>query len=196
MIPMKFILKSFSLLLCCVLLVGCGVGAPQAEIAATTLPVYNFTSTLCEGTGLTVTRLVTESVSCLHDYSLSVSQMRSIEGADMVVLSGAGLEEFMSDALERANTVVDGSQNISLIEGEHHHHEEADADHDAHDHEHDPHTWLDPENARKMAHTICDQLTQQYPQYADTFSSNLVTLDEKFDALEAYADENLQNLSC
>ena len=45
-------------------------------------------------------KLVTESVSCLHDYTLTVRQMRSIEGAAMVILSGAGLEEFMEEALE------------------------------------------------------------------------------------------------
>ena len=81
------------------LLSGC-VPAENAEIAATTLPVYEFTVRLCEGTDLQVTRLVTESVSCLHDYTLQVSQMRAIEGAETIVISGAGLEEFLHDALE------------------------------------------------------------------------------------------------
>lgn len=192
---MKCLTKLISLLLICTLLAGCGAGGEQAQIAATTLPVYSFTSQLCQGTDLTVTRLVTESVSCLHDYSLSVSQMRSIEGAEMVVLSGAGLEDFMSDALESADVVVDSSRDVPLLEGDHHH-EEADPDHDSHDHEHDPHTWLDPANAQLMAHAICDQLTQQYPQYAETFAANMAALDEKFAALEAYADENLKDLSC
>ena len=48
------------------LLVGCGA-QDQAQIAATTLPVYEFTTLLCEGSNLTVTQLVTEQVSCLHD---------------------------------------------------------------------------------------------------------------------------------
>ena len=55
------------------LLSGCGSQVQTADIAATTLPVYEFTMRLCQGTGLTVTRLVTESVSCLHDYSLNVN---------------------------------------------------------------------------------------------------------------------------
>ena len=199
--PMKFISKLMTVLLICTLLAGCGAGGEQSQIAATTLPVYCFTSELCEGTDLTVTRLVTESVSCLHDYSLSVNQMRSIEGSEMVVLSGAGLEDFMSDALESAKAVADSSRDVPLLEGGHHHHEEAeheeaDPDHDDHDHEHDPHIWLDPANGRLMAQAICDQLTAQYPQHAETFAANMAALDEKFTELEAYADENLKDLSC
>ena len=87
--------RLFSLfLLLTFLLTGCGATAP-AQIAATTLPVYEFTLRLCEGTGLTVSRLVTESVSCLHDYSLNVGQVKAAEQADHIVISGAGLEEFM-----------------------------------------------------------------------------------------------------
>ena len=37
-------------------LVGCAAPAEQADIAATTLPVYEFTSRLCEGTGLKVAK--------------------------------------------------------------------------------------------------------------------------------------------
>ena len=72
------------------LLTGCGAGV-SAEIAATTAPVWEFTARLCQGTGLTVSRLVTENVSCLHDYSLSVRQMKMTEQASLVIISGAGL---------------------------------------------------------------------------------------------------------
>ena len=56
------------------LLCGCAPKADYAPIAATTLPVWDFTSRLCQGTPLAVTRLVTEQVSCLHDYSLRFLQ--------------------------------------------------------------------------------------------------------------------------
>ena len=75
-------------LLCC----GCS-NDTNYDIVATTLPVYDFTTILCEGTPLSVGRLVTESVSCLHDYYLQVDQMRMIEGADAVVISGVDKSE-------------------------------------------------------------------------------------------------------
>ena len=199
MISMKKLTELLACLLVCVLLVGCGAagGTEGTQIAATTLPVYSFTAALCEGTELSVTRLVTESVSCLHDYSLSVNQMKTIESADMVILSGAGLEDFMHDALEKSSHVVDSSVNVPLMEAGHSHtHEEADADHDHHDHEHDPHIWLAPENARLMAQAICDELVVRYPDDADTFRANMDGLNQKFDQLTDYANTELADLSC
>ena len=130
---------------------GCARTAPPAQIAATTLPVYDFTSRICADTPVTVTRLVTEQVSCLHDYSLNVRQVRAAEAAQVIVISGAGLEDFLGDLLEGEN-LVDASAGIPLIcpEGSHDHdHEE-----DGHHHEQDPHIWLSPANARQMARNM------------------------------------------
>ena len=71
--------KYLLILLTLVLLLGGCAPAEHADIAATTLPVWQFTCRLTEGTDLTVTRLVTEEVSCLHDYTLPVRQMKAIE---------------------------------------------------------------------------------------------------------------------
>ena len=63
--------------------VGCGKDT-DTQIVATTLPVYESTTAICQGTDLAVSRLITEEVSCLHDYTLQVSQMRAVESADVV----------------------------------------------------------------------------------------------------------------
>ena len=170
-------------------LVGCAAPAEQADIAATTLPVYEFTSRLCEGTGLTVTRLITESVSCLHDYSLSVRQVRAVESADTVVVSGAGLEEFMHDLLSGRN-VIDASTGIPLLGCEHDHED------DHHHHEADSHIWLSPENAKIMCANICAGLEEKYPQYASVFRTNLAKLTADIQILEDYGKQQLSSLSC
>ena len=170
-------------------LVGCAAPAEQADIAATTLPVYEFTSRLCEGTGLTVTRLITESVSCLHDYSLSVRQVRAVESADTVVVSGAGLEEFMHDLLSGRN-VIDASTGIPLLGCEHDHED------DHHHHEADSHIWLSPENAKSMCANICAGLEEKYPQYASVFRTNLAKLTADIQILEDYGKQQLSSLSC
>ncbi len=188
---MKKIALLLALILALGLLPGCG-STPRTDLAATTLPVYQFTTLLCRGTGLTVARLVTESVSCLHDYTLQVRQMKIIEGADVVVLSGAGLEDFLSDALTAAKTTIDASQGISLLEN--HEHEE-DGHHDGHTHEVDPHIWLDPENAKIMAENIARGLSGRYPDFADRFDENLNELLAQLDALEAYGTRTLSELS-
>lgn len=193
---MKFWKIILTAALAAALLCGCAPKADYAPIAATTLPVWDFTSRLCQGTPLAVTRLVTEQVSCLHDYSLNVRQVKAAEAAQVVVISGAGLEDFLDDLLLDVPT-IDASQGISLLHGdeaheeEEHHHEE-----DGHHHEEDPHIWLSPESAQVMAQNICDGLSRQYPDYEDTFRANLEDLLTQLEALQNYGKEQLSGLQC
>lgn len=176
------------------LLFGCGRENVHYDIAATTLPVYDFTVALCENTGLSVGRLVTENVSCLHDYTLQVTQMRMIESADTVVISGAGLEEFMDDVLSACDHVIDASENAHIHEGEHHHEDEHSEEH--HHHDQDPHIWLSPENAKHMAQSICQGLIRIYPQHESTILTNYQDLYGQLDELQRYGEETLNMLSC
>ena len=191
---MKKMLALFGLI--SILLAGCAAPSETADIAATTLPVYQFTTALCDGTGLTVIRLVTESVSCLHDYSLNVRQVKAAEAAETIVISGAGLEEFMEDLLTGADT-IDASAGIPLItpDEHHHHHEEAEESHEGHLHEEDPHIWLSPANASLMAETICRGLSARYPLHQSVFEENLETLRQELDVLDAYGRAQLETLS-
>ena len=173
------------------LLCGCAPARAPAGIAATTAPVYEFTQRLCQGTDLTVTRLITETVSCVHDYALSVKQVKAVEGAELVILSGAGLEDFMEDLLSGKAT-VDSSHGITLAGCEHDH------DHGDHEHSHeesDPHIWLSPENAMIMAKNIYSSLCRHYPQYHDIFETNLQQLLTDLQTLQEYGQQQLKNLN-
>jgi ABC-type Zn uptake system ZnuABC Zn-binding protein ZnuA len=183
-------MKKLSLIFIVLLLLLSGC-APKADchIAATTLPVYEFTYMLCDGTDITVARLITEDVSCLHDYSVQVSQMQKIESAQAVVLSGGGLEAFLDGVLTSEQAIIDASAGIAFNcnHGEHE---------NGHDHENDPHIWLSPENAKQMCSNIAAQLSSLYPAQQETFSANLERLLAKLDALQQYGHDTLQDLSC
>ena len=183
----KWILTAVLLLL----LTGCGSSTRPAHIAATTGPVAQFAEAIAKGTEITVAQVITENVSCLHDYSLSVRQMEILTTSRAVLLSGAELEESMEDALRSVETVYDCSSGVPLLETdghEHHGHEG--------EHEHDPHIWLSPVNAAIMAENICAALTELYPAHAATFRSNTDALAARLHALQAYGEENLSSLSC
>lgn len=174
-----------------VLLCGCAGSAENAQIAATTLPVWEFSTRLCAGTPIAVTRLVTEQVSCLHDYSLNVRQVKAAESAETIVISGAGLEDFLDDMLVNAS-VIDASEGIDLLCGEEH-----EEDHEeGHHHEEDPHIWLSPVNAQAMARNICAGLSARYPEYKMTFESNLNGLLRDLDVLQQYGEDTLSTLKC
>ena len=180
--------RCLSILICTLLLLsfhGCST-APESNIVATTLPVYEFTSRLCNGTDITVSQLISEPVSCLHDYTLQVDQMQAITNADMIILSGAGLEDFMADALAASIQMVDASSGIAL----HHEH------HHDHGHDADPHIWLSPANAKVMVQNICRSLCDKYPQHKTTFLGNQNKLLADLDQLQACGEASLAQLNC
>lgn len=160
------------------LLPGCAQapsGSSQEEgltVLATTYPVYLFARTVAQGVeGVTVERLNTGSVSCLHDYTLSVDDMKKIEGADVIAMNGAGLEDFMDDALAASSAaVIDCSQGVALLENADHIHEEGDG---GHDHGHwDPHYWMDPENAAVMVRNLQEGFALADPDHGDAYARN------------------------
>ena len=140
------------------LLPGCapaGTGGTDGEearltVLASTYPVYLAARSVAEGVeGVSVLRLETGAVSCLHDYTLTVGDMKKLEGADVVALNGAGMEEFMEDALASSSApVIDCSEGVDLLEGEGHVHQDGEEE-DDHGH-FDPHYWMDPENMEHM----------------------------------------------
>lgn len=175
-------LRMGAVLLALCLLTGCGKGrAEKNGVAATTGPVAQFAQVITEGTGVPVTQVITDSVSCLHDYSLSVGQMEAIAKSQVVLISGAGLEDFMDSALAAAGTVVDCAQGVDLLPGE-------DGG--------DPHIWLDPDRAAQMAENIVQGLSTAYPAQAEIFRTNGDALIQRLADLAAYGQTQLSDLSC
>lgn len=172
------------------ILFGCEKTQP-VQVIATTKPVYDFSTYLCQNTGIQVELLVTENLSCLHDYTLQVRQMRVVESAQVIVMSGAGLEDFMHDIICEKQNIIDASQGIELLCHAHEH------THDENDHEHsqDPHIWLNLANARLMAENICNGLILQFPEYKEQILTNMHLLNTKFNELDAYGKNKLSNLS-
>lgn len=173
---MKKLLSTLALLL---LLTACApaqpVDKPRLTLAATTYPVYLFATAITEGvSGVEVTQVVNQPTSCLHDYTLSVTDMKTLEGADVVALSGGGLEDFLTDALSQTKAqVVDCSQGLALHAADEH--EEAHAGHD-HGEEGDPHIWMDPTSAVHMLGNLSEALKGLDPDHADVYEANYQTV--------------------
>lgn len=187
------------------LLPGCapaGTGGTDGEearltVLASTYPVYLAARSVAEGVeGVSVLRLETGAVACLHDYTLTVGDMKKLEGADVVALNGAGMEEFMEDALASSSApVIDCSEGVDLLEGEGHVHQDGEED-DDHGH-FDPHYWMDPENMEQMVYNIRDGLSQADPEHAGEYEENaaeqaglLHTWDDALQDMIQEAEEN------
>lgn len=188
----------------CLILSACGP-VPQEEdgsfhVVATTYPVYLFASEVTRGaSSVTVTLMVDQPVSCLHDYTLSVKDMKTLEQADAILLNGAGLEESMEATLATLSDTpqIDTSQGITLLEGSHsdHHHEEGVLP-AGHEHEADPHIWLDPLRACQMIENIAQGLGAQDPDNATLYHTNATLAVEQVRQTYAVLKPQLEDLPC
>ncbi len=165
------------LLAALLLLTGCSGGQKDARltVVCSTYPIYALASALTEGAdGVAVERLDTGSGGgCLHDYTLTVSDMKKIERADALALNGAGLEDFLDDALSASNApVIDCSEGVELLESLGHSHENEE-EHGLEDRgEWDPHYWMDPANAQIMADNLAEGLAALDPDRSELYRRN------------------------
>ena len=189
-------------------LTACGAPAEEADdgilhIAATTYPVYEFASAVTEGMDdISVDLVVKQQISCLHDYTLTVDEMQTIENADVILISGAGLEAFMEDTIAASGArVVDCSDNIYLMEP---HFFDRDEEH-KHDHyveDRDPHYWLNPDNAIQMMENIKYALSNmetnhensEYDANFDKYSAEIKERDLFWEKLIYDIPRNQRNL--
>jgi len=177
---------------------GCSGHVQAADSAlravATTYPVYALASAVSAGAeGVELDRLSTGQVSCLHDYTLTVSDARRLERADLLLLNGGGLEDFLGNTLSSLDArVVDCCAALPLLEadGHEHHHDEQEGEH-----EHDPHCWMDPRLAAEMAETIAAGFAGADPAQAALYERNGKAVSGAL--LDAYGrwEEELDGLS-
>lgn len=149
------------------------------HIAATTYPVYLFTTAITDGVeGVAAELMVNQPTSCLHDYTLTIRDMKILDRADIVAVSGGGLEDFLSSALAQTDApVIDCSDGLELLpalghEGHHH------------DTEYDPHYWLSRRGARGALENLATQLSRLDPDHAADYEENLAAALAQLDALE------------
>lgn len=179
-------------LLTVILFTACGTEKNKTEetgkltVVTSFYPVYLLTQEIVQGAeGITLKNMAQPQTGCLHDYELSISDMKLLEAADVFIINGGGMESFLNQALERYPdlTVVDTSEGISLLEEEHHHHDEEKAHEHAHEHEGNSHIWLSPARAAQQAENIAAALSEIDKADAAVFAENAANFKKETDAL-------------
>lgn len=165
--------------------------------AAMTYPVYLFASRVMDGAeNARAEAVVNQPMSCLHDYTMTVTDMKNLQGADLLLLSGVGLEDFMSAAIASSGLpTVDCSADVPLLHYGEDSAEHEGHDHDGHDHgEYDPHIWMDPDRAAVMVGSIAAALSAADPDNADLYAANAEAYRAELTALAAELRSRLAGL--
>lgn len=134
----------------------------------------------------TEVRVLVPAGQSAHGFALRPSDRQWLVQADLVVWTGPAMEPFLVRPLaqrDRPSLLLEQALHLHLRgHGEHD---------DAHDHDHapsrvenDPHLWLDPRLAARVAEAIADRLAADQPAQADAFLERAARFRGEAEVLE------------
>jgi len=164
---------------------------PAGNTASTTIvtsfyPVYIAALNVAQDVdGVTVVNMVDAQTGCLHDYQMSPQDRLILDGADVLVINGAGAEPFLEGVEIPGLPVIDLSQGQALLESGHvhthdHDHESATA---AHEEAVNSHLWVSPLRYRMQIEALADALAKADPAHATQYRENAARYLEQVDAV-------------
>jgi len=162
------------------------LAAGELNVLCSTFPIYQLTRNVVAGReGVSVALLIPAALGCPHHYALTPRDMRRLERADVLVVNGLGLEEFLGAPVRRANPdirLIDSAAGISGLLHDHAH---------DHDHEHatgcaNPHLFVSPLRATQLVANIAAGLSAadpggalHYARNAEAYAGRLLALHEE-----------------
>lgn len=172
----SYIKKYASVSLILLFAVVCAAGCAKAEvpvgeearirITASFYPLYIMLLNITDGVdGVQLDMLAPPDTGCLHDYQLTVADMKKIESASVLVLNGAGMENFLDAALEqKKDSAIVAAEGYVLIDG-------------------NPHVWVSFDGALYEIDRIAQGLARADPPYAELYLENAQVYAEKIRAV-------------
>ena len=131
------------------------------KIVTSFYPIYVMTANITQNVpDVELVNMTEANVGCLHDYTISTTDMKKIEKADIYIQNGLGLESFMDKIISAYPElkVIDTSADISnKIQDEN---------------ETNPHIWTSIENYIKQVETICQKLCEYDNKNAEAYKAN------------------------
>lgn len=174
------------------------------KVLATTKPIHALVSAVMAG--VAEPELLVKGAASAHTYSLRPSDARALEAAEILFLTGHGMELFLEDALEtlaveaRVVALSDapdivlrpvregGAFDAHADHEDDHGHEGHDHDEEAPDEHADMHYWLDPQNAALMVRHVAGVLAEADPGNAAAYTENAAAEMERLALLSAEID--------
>jgi zinc transport system substrate-binding protein len=174
------------------MLAGCSTTKPtiakdKINIVTSFYPLYDFASKI-GGDRVNVINLVPAGVEP-HDWSPKSGDIKLMNEAQLIVYEGAGFEGWIDDYAKtvpaaQQSKLLKASNGLSFLPGS----EGGEA-------ALDPHVWLSPPNAKRMAETIKNSIVQADLAHKEEYENNYKALADKFDALHRSYQEALGKTS-
>lgn len=183
----KFNINCLVIMLCSVLLVGCG-GKQNNGLTVTVSiePMRYFVEQIADS--LVSVDVMVPQGSSPETYEPTPQQMVELaNSAAYLRIGNIGFEQNWMDKLQQnvpTLKVYDASEGVDLL---------PDACADAVSGEMDPHIWTSPKNVKIIAQNICNALVDIDSLHADAYRKNLAAFTKKLDSLDAQIHSKLKS---
>jgi zinc/manganese transport system substrate-binding protein/manganese/iron transport system substrate-binding protein len=182
-------------------------GTNNLRVVATTTQVADFTrNVIGDASDVDLTQLIQPNQSA-HSYDPSAADLTALGTADVLVINGVGLEEWLDDAIAASGfdgVVIDADEGITISEvgaadeqAVEHAEDETDAHADEDEQAHeggDPHIWTDVHNAEIIVQTITDGLVAADSANAADFEANATVYFAQLSALDDWIRTNVDTV--
>jgi zinc transport system substrate-binding protein len=176
-------MKRFSILLVALALIFCATLAraaqPPLRIVASFYPMYVITlNVVGEVPNVQVTCLTEPVTGCLHDYSLTPGNLKTLAATDIFVANGAGMENFLAKALLQSPRlkIIEAGKKFPLIDNG------------------NPHIWVSVTGAIAETRAVAAGLAQADPLHAVEYKANAEAYILKLEALRQQMHAALDGL--
>lgn len=144
-----------------------------------------------------VLNMTTSQTGCLHDYSLSTKDLKTLSNADILIINGAGMESFLDDVIDEYSDlkIIEASKGIDLIEDTEHDDHSEDHDHEDHDHDVNPHVWVSISKNIEEVSNIAEELSSLDPNHANEYQDNANEYIAKLENLKTEMHSTLDNIA-
>ena len=179
-----FIVAAVLLLSSLVLPLAIRAEGKKIEVLASTFPIYQIARNIVRGSsGVNLSLMLPAGLGCPHDYALTPQDMDKLSRADVLVVNGLGMEEFLGPTgrIPTRMKVVDSSAGIGQTlsytgrtEGDHGHHGHRGVN---------PHLFASPRMAAKLALNIAAGLSRIDPSGARLYRANAAAYADRMNKL-------------
>jgi ABC-type Zn uptake system ZnuABC Zn-binding protein ZnuA len=117
-----------------------------------------------------------------HTFEMTPGDIRTLADADIILLNGLGLDDYLRDDVKGANDsamLVVVSDGVQLLRAD------KQGSENSHDKgEFDPHIWQDPLRVKVMAENIAEALVGADPEHATEYRDNAAAYQETLDGTD------------
>lgn len=175
------------LIVAALLVASCGGEEKKAQrlkIVASFYPVYINALNIADGIeNVEVVNLTSGRAGCLHDYGLTTENMRTLSSADVLIVNGGGMEEFLDKVKKECPKlkIVDATNGarIDWIKDEH---------------GINSHVWMDIRYNIEEVNNIAENMTKIDPEHASNYRTNARLYEEKLRHLETEMNATVADL--